>query len=151
MLVVGDVFFSDDPAMVAKMLRASAVDAVQVYDKKSDEAEFTGIDDGKSVKTINLKLKENAKKGYFGKLMAGEGPPGYWQNEAMINAFKGKRKISVFGIMSNTQTGGLGFREARKYGISGGRGNGYNYNGSYNGQGLPKTWNGGIHYGNAWW
>ncbi len=165
MLVDGDEFFSDDPAMVAKMLRASSVDAVQVYDKKTDEAEFTGIDDGKRIKTINLKLKDNAKRGYFGKISAGGGTSEYWQNEAMINAFKGKRKISAYAIMSNTQTGGLGFQDRRKYGSGvntrvedgaiyvtmGSSGNSaYGFNGNFRGQGLPKTWNTGVHYGNAW-
>src|SRR5690606_2437647 len=45
MLVDGEEFFSDDPAVVAQTLRASAVDKVQVFDKKSDQAQFTGIDD----------------------------------------------------------------------------------------------------------
>lgn len=164
MLVDGDEFFSDDPAMVAKMLRASSVDAVQVFDKKSDQAEFTGIDDGQKIKTINLKLKDNAKRGYFGKVAAGGGLPGYWQNEAMINAFKGKRKMSVYGIMSNTQTGGLGFEDAGKYGSNSSMSmsddgmsytfnspGSYGWDGSYFGQGLPKTWNGGAHYSNSWW
>ena len=67
-LVDGEEFFGDDPGMAVKNLRADAVKEVQVFDKKSDQAEFTGIDDGKTQKTINLKLKENAKHGYFGKV-----------------------------------------------------------------------------------
>jgi len=166
MLVDGDEFFADDPAVVAKMLRASAVDKVQVYDKKSDQAEFTGIDDGEKIKTINLKLKENAKKGYFGKVSAGAGPPKYWENQAMINAFKAKRKISAFGIMSNTNTNGLGWSDNGKYGGSSGSsfemtddgtmistynsGDDESFGGSYTGEGLPKNWTGGFHYGNKW-
>lgn len=164
MLVDGEEFFSDDPAMVSKMLRASSVNSVQVFDKKSEEAEFTGIDDGQRIKTINLKLKEDAKRGYFGKIVAGGGLAGYWQNEAMINAFKGKRKISAYAIMSNTKTGGLGFEDMRNYGTGSSRISGdgavystnsssgnYDWNGNYSGQGLPKTWNAGVHYGNSWW
>jgi len=69
--VDGEEFFSDDPAMVTKNLRADAISQVQVYDKKSDQAAFTGIDDGQREKTINLKLKESAKNGYFAKIEAG--------------------------------------------------------------------------------
>ena len=69
-LVDGDEFFSDDPTVATRNLRADAIDKVQVYDKKSDEATFTGIDDGQKTKTINLKLKDNARHGYFGKLSA---------------------------------------------------------------------------------
>ena len=67
-LVDGEEFFGDDPGMAVKNLRADAVKEVQVFDKKSDQAEFTGIDDGQTKKTINLKLKEDKKKGYFGKV-----------------------------------------------------------------------------------
>ena len=67
-LVDGEEFFGDDPGMAVKNLRADAVKEVQVFDKKSDQSEFTGIDDGKTQKTINLKLKENKKTGYFGKI-----------------------------------------------------------------------------------
>ncbi|MGH2565349.1 MAG: carboxypeptidase regulatory-like domain-containing protein, partial [Ginsengibacter sp.] len=67
-LVDGEEFFGDDPGMAVKNLRADAVKEVQVFDKKSDQAEFTGIDDGKTQKTINLKLKDNKKTGYFGKV-----------------------------------------------------------------------------------
>ena len=67
-LVDGEEFFSDDPAVVTQNLRANLVDKVQVFDKKSEQAEFTGVDDGQKTKTINLELKEDKKKGYFGKI-----------------------------------------------------------------------------------
>ena len=60
-LVDGEEFFGDDPGMAVKNLRADAVKEVQVFDKKSEQAEFTGIDAGKTQKTINLKLKEGKK------------------------------------------------------------------------------------------
>lgn len=37
----------------------------------------------------------------------------------MINAFKKKRKISAFGIMSNTNTNGLDWDDRIKYGVNG--------------------------------
>ena len=70
LLVDGEEFFTDDPAVVSKSLQAKAIDKVQVFDKKSDEAEFTGIDDGNTKRTVNLQLKDNMKKGYFGKVVA---------------------------------------------------------------------------------
>lgn len=158
MLVDGEEFFSDDPAIVAQTLRASSVDKVQVFDKKSDQAAFTGIDDGERIKTINLKLKDNAKRGYFGKVSAGGGIPSYWENQAMINAFRGKRKIAAYGLMSNTSTNGLGWDDQRKYG-GGGEMNfdeeSENFfvmgdGSSYDGEGLPRSWTGGAHYSNKW-
>jgi hypothetical protein len=56
-LVDGEEFFGDDPTLVTKNIRGDMVDKVQLYDKKSDQATFTGIDDGERTKTINIKLK----------------------------------------------------------------------------------------------
>ena len=67
-LVDGKEFFGGDPTMATKNLAAEAVDEVQVYDKQSEIAEFTGVDDGEEEKTINLKLKEDHKQGGFGNL-----------------------------------------------------------------------------------
>src|SRR5206468_198884 len=69
--VDGEEFFGDDHTIATKNLQANAVHKVQVFDKKSDQATFSGIDDGERSKTINLKLKEDKKKGYFGKLDLG--------------------------------------------------------------------------------
>lgn len=65
-LVDGKEFFGNDPKMATKNLQAEAIDKVEVYDKQSEIAEFTGIDDGEEQKTIDLKLKEDHKKGGFG-------------------------------------------------------------------------------------
>lgn len=65
-LVDGKEFFGTDHRIATQNLEAEAIDKVEVYDKKSEIAEFTGVDDGKEEKTINLKLKEDHKKGGFG-------------------------------------------------------------------------------------
>lgn len=119
-LVDGEEFFGDDPGMATKNLRADAVKTVQVFDKKSDQAEFTGIDDGKSQKTINLKLKDDKKKGHFGKIDAANGPlididPRYNTN-LMLSSFKGKRKISAFLLNGNTGQDGLDWQDNDKFG-----------------------------------
>lgn len=166
-LVDGEEFFSDDPTIATRGLTADAVEKVQSYDKKSDQATFTGIDDGQKTKTINLQLKEDRKKGYFGKIEAGSDFNKYWSNNAMFNAFKGKRKFSAYSIMSNTGKTGLDWREGMNYGaendvevsadenggmmfIGGGGNDGEFGNSNYWGEGLPKGWNGGLHYSNKW-
>lgn len=167
LLVDGEEFFTDDPAVVSKSLQAKAVDKVQVFDKKSEQAEFTGIDDGERTRTVNLQLKDNMKKGYFGKVTAGGGKgevQNYFENQAMLNGFKGKRKLSVFGIVANTGKIGLGWEDRDKFG--GGDNTEFtddgmmvtyssddefdSWNGKYNGQGYPKAWTGGMHYSNKW-
>ncbi|MCO5242191.1 MAG: TonB-dependent receptor family protein [Chitinophagaceae bacterium] len=160
-LVDGEEFFSDDPTVATRNIRADAVDKVQVFDKKSDQAAFTGIDDGEKTKTINLKLKGDKKNGYFGKLSAGGGLKDKFNNEAMVNFFKGKRKMAAFGTMSNTGETGLNWQDSRKYGASEDNfeyneddGFIYSFGGydafSFNGNGLPKAWTGGAHFSNKW-
>ena len=56
-LVDGEEFFGDDPTLVTKNLRADMVDKVQLYDKKSDQATFTGIDDGQKTKNHQHQIK----------------------------------------------------------------------------------------------
>ncbi|MCA9769162.1 MAG: TonB-dependent receptor, partial [Gemmatimonadetes bacterium] len=73
-LVDGKEFFGNDPKMATRNLPAAAVDKVQVLEKKSDAAEFTGIDDGQEQTTVNLVLKPNARVGYFGRAVGGGGP-----------------------------------------------------------------------------
>lgn len=119
-LVDGEEFFGDDPGMAVKNLRADAVKEVQVFDKKSEQAEFTGIDDGKTQKTINLKLKEDKKKGYFGKVDAAAGPQQNidhrYNTNLMFSSFKGKRKLSAFVLNGNTGQDGLNWQDNEKFG-----------------------------------
>jgi len=119
-LVDGEEFFSDDPAVVTKNLRADVVDKVQVFDKKSDQAVFTGIDDGQKSKTINLQLKEDKKNGFFGKAEAGSNFNQFGNGKLMTNAFKGKRKIAGYVTTDNTKFDNLNWDEAQNYGDGGG-------------------------------
>ena len=167
-LVDGEEFFGDDPTLVTQNLRADMVDKVQVYDKKSDQANFTGIDDGVKDKTINLKIKEDKKNGYFGKLDAGVGTDGYYNYQAMINMFKKKKKFAFYGIASNTGKTGLNWQDNNSYGQSFSNNVDYDetqggftwtgigdddlsgWNGQYDGHGLPSVLTAGIHYNDKW-
>jgi Outer membrane protein beta-barrel family len=119
-LVDGEEFFGDDPGMAVKNLRADAVKEVQVFDKKSEQAEFTGIDDGNTKKTINLKLKDDKKHGYFGKIDAAGGLLDTLDNRhntnLLFSSFKGKRKLTAFLLNGNTGQDGLSWQDSEKYG-----------------------------------
>ncbi len=117
-LVDGEEFFGDDPTLVTKNIRADMVDMVQLYDKKSDQAAFTGIDDGQKTKTINIKLKEDKKAGAFGKLEGGIGTNGYYQGQAMFNKFKAKYKLSIYAGTANNGKIGLGEDDEGKLGMA---------------------------------
>lgn len=164
-LVDGEEFFGDDPTLVTQNIRADMVDKVQVFDKKSDQATLTGIDDGEKTKTINLKLKDDKKKGYFGKVDAGIATNNYYNAQTMFNKFRKKEKMSFYGIFSNTGKIGLNWSDQRSYGDNSSNiqyddANGYfvdgssgrddleSWGGSYNGQGRPEVQTGGAHYNN---
>jgi len=169
-LVDGEEFFTDDPAVVAENLRADAIDKVQSFDKKSDQAEFTGVDDGQRINTVNLVLKEDRKKGYFGKLSAGAGTDQRTNDEAMINYFKGKKKASAYGMFSNTGKVNLDWNERSQFGgegdfsetnvISGGGIVMMSTSGdndfmdlgppTYSGEGIPQSLRAGAHFSNKW-
>lgn len=157
-LVDGEEFFGDDPTLVTKNLRGDMVDKVQLYDKKSDQATFTGVDDGVKTKTLNIKLKEDKKNGYFGKVDAG-GDGDFHQEQVMFNAFKAKRKFSAYGTVGNTGKTGLDWEDSNKYASSNNvevsdDGGIMIYGGReeirYNGQGIPLAQTGGLHYDSKW-
>ena len=161
-LVDGEEFFGDDPTLVTKNLRGDMVDKVQLYDKKSDQAAFTGIDDGIKNKTINLKLKEDKKNGYFGKLDGGGLDGSFYSGQGMFNRFKGKKKFSAYGTVGNTGRTGLSWSDNNKY--TGGNmemtedGGIMIYSNdrdeldasNYNGSGIPEIQTGGVHFDNKW-
>ncbi|MBQ9339183.1 MAG: outer membrane beta-barrel protein [Paludibacteraceae bacterium] len=62
----GKKFFGDDVQMATKNIPAEMIDKIQVIDEKSDMAKLTGFEDDDTERIINLKLKENRKKGLFG-------------------------------------------------------------------------------------
>jgi hypothetical protein len=72
-LVDGKEFFGTDPTVATQNLRADAIERVEIYDRQSDMAEFTGIADGGEQRTINLALREEARNGYFGQASGGAG------------------------------------------------------------------------------
>lgn len=160
-LVDGEEFFSDDPAVVTKNLRADAIEKVQLFDKKSDQAAFTGIEDGERTKTINLKIKEDKKNGYFGKVEGGSDAGKYNMGKLMLNAFNGKRKIAGYVTTANNQFETLNWDEARNYGDGGNMVTEVGEDGSvmmmYSGEGdyeenkgLPNQQTAGAFFGNKW-
>lgn len=166
-LVDGEEFFGDDPTLVTQNLRADMIDKVQVYDKTSDQAAFTGVDDGEKDKTINLKLKADKKKGYFGKLTASQGTDSYHDYQAMLNLFRNKEKVAGYAIVSNTGKTGLNWDEKSSFGqsdmdnVSYDETMGYymfegddddlgGWDGRFSGQGFPTAVAAGAHYNNKW-
>lgn len=100
-LVDGKPFFGDDANAVLKNLPAEVIDKVQVFDKKSDQSQFTGFDDGNASKTINIVTKQQFKNGVFGKVYGGYGYEDKYKGGVTANIFKGDRRITVLAQSNN--------------------------------------------------
>jgi len=100
-LVDGKQFFGDDPSVTLKNLPAEVVDKIQVFDKLSDQAAWTGFDDGSGQKTINIVTRSSKNTGQFGKFSAGYGTDEHYLLGANMNFFEGDRRITLLGMSNN--------------------------------------------------
>lgn len=105
--VDGKEFFSNDPKLATKNLSAELIESIQVFDDMSDQARFTKIEDGSKQRTINIKLKKDRKKGYFGRVTAAAGSSDRYSSNLSVNAFNDKKQFSILGGMNNVNK--LGF------------------------------------------
>lgn len=122
--VDGKEFFGSDPKLATKNITADMIESVQVFDDMSDQAKFTRIDDGSRSKTINIKLKKDKRKGYFGRAVVGggyseEGKDFRYDGSFNFSRFNGDRRISILGQFNNVNKQSFNFND-----ISGGGGGG---------------------------
>ena len=161
--VDGQEFFGDDPTLATRNIRTDMVDKIQVFEKKSDLAALIGRNDGKGVRTMNINLKADKKKGYFGKTEAGIGTGGYAAAQLMGNYFNGQQRISVYGVAGNNGATSFNWQDNAKYASSnvdvsvpgymidlGGYDELESRNGNYSGQGIPLARTSGLHYEHKW-
>ena len=121
-LVDGKPFFGDDAALTLKSLPAEIVDKIEVFDKLSDQAQFTGFDDGSGQKTINIVTKSNRKVGQFGKVFAGYGLDDRYQAGGNVSFFNKNQRISIIGLTNNINQ--QNFSSQDLLGVSGASGGG---------------------------
>lgn len=110
-LVDGKEFFGDDPKVATKNLPADAIDKVQVFNKKSDASEFTGIDDGDRARTINLMLKDGKKVGHFGDVQAGGGTNERYKLSGKLYKFTKQTQFAAMGMLNNINQFGFSFQD----------------------------------------
>ena len=148
--VDGKEFFGEDVSTALNSLPAQAVDRVEVFNKLSDNAEFSGMDDGEGYKAINIVTRENMRQGIFGKLYGGYGyqpdtdggaPDLAFQNTGVyspeigsvtsnhkyniggnVNLFHGSSRVSVIGLLNNVNQQNFSFEDI--LGVTGGSGGG---------------------------
>ncbi|MBQ1906341.1 MAG: outer membrane beta-barrel protein, partial [Bacteroidales bacterium] len=130
----GKTFFLDDPQLASQNIPAKMVEKVKVIKKKSEQAEFSGIDDGQEETVIDLTVQQSMMNGIFANVMLGGGhdmkgekisaevaaqdklgalaqnDAFRFQSNAMIGNFKSNSQISLILNASNSGGGGMGGR-----------------------------------------
>lgn len=113
--VDGKRFFGGDTKMATKNLQADAIKKVQIFNDKSEQSKLTGIDDGKREKAMNLELKEEAKKGGFGKVTAGVGSDDRMMLSGNYNKFDSKNQFSAIGFGNNLNQTGMSWDDYQDF------------------------------------
>lgn len=139
----GKQFFLDDPTIASKNLPANIIERVSVVDKKSEQAEFTGIDDGEEETVLDLGVRRGMMNGWFGNLMGGGGydlqPQDNkirYQGAAMVANFTESNQLAFIGNANNTNNRGFNDMAAssmgamRGGGMRGGMGGGFGWGGN---------------------
>lgn len=163
----GKTFFLDDPQLAAKNLPAKMIEKVKVVERKSEQARFTGIDDGQEETIIDLSVYKGMMNGWFGNVMAGGGhdmpDKGYYtdsksalkdgwryQGAGIVGNFKEDSQISI--ILNANNTNNRGFNDlagGMMRGMRGGGGGmGRGMGGFGGGNGITSSWMGGLN--GAW-
>ena len=151
-LVDGDEFFGSDPTIATRNLGAKSISSVQVYEKKNENSK---VGEDEKIQVLDLKLKDGAKKGYFGKIsgasdFAAFNKNAFYESEMLFNKFNKKQKISIFLLSSNTPKSNFGFRDMNKFGLENERNASgmsmFNQGNQANTSGIPQTLKAGIYY-----
>ncbi|MDX2134202.1 MAG: outer membrane beta-barrel protein [Saprospiraceae bacterium] len=163
--VDGKTFFGDDPKAATKNLGAETLSKVQVYDEASEQTKITGIDDGKEIKVMNLELKDEYKKGSFGKVTGAVGTEERLAGRASYNRFNEKEQLSFIGYGNNINETGVNWEDYGEFkgqstfsdfdngdfGFEGG-GRGYYFSSgdgplnNFDGRGFTENFGGGVNY-----
>ena len=139
--VDGKEFFGNDPLLATKNLPADMVDKIQIIDELSDQAQFTGIDDGTRTKIINITTRKDKKNGYFGNSSASYGSNDRYDVNANVNRFNKDQQMSVIAQFNNVNKqnfggglGGNGGTGGRSTGITTTNALGFNFADTYSDQ-----------------
>ncbi len=145
-LVDGKPFFGDDAANTLKNLPAEVISKIQVYDEKSEQSRMTGVDDGETIKAINIVTKTEKREGLFGKVYAGGGTDAQtvfnggsgdllYSLGGNINSFKGNRRISIVAQSNNINNQNFSSQDLLGVASSGGSRGGFGGRGGGRGMG----------------
>lgn len=121
-MVDGKEFFGGDVKTGLKNLPVNMIDKLKTYDKKSDLARVTGIDDGEEETVLDLKVKKGMNQGWFGNASAAGGSEDRYGSNLMLNRFVENSQFSLIGSANNVNdqefSGGGGPRFRNNNGLT---------------------------------
>lgn len=106
-MVDGKEFFGGDVKTGLKNLPVNMIDKLKTYDKKSDLARITGIDDGEEETVLDLKVKKGMNQGWFGNADVAAGTEKRYSGNLMLNRFVDKTQVSLIGGANNVNDQGF--------------------------------------------
>jgi hypothetical protein len=151
-LVDGDEFFGSDPTIATKNLGAKSIESVEIYEEENTDSDETAEE---TIQVMDLRLKEDAKNGYFGRVSGGTDFNKFYEGELLFNKFNKDFKLSVFSLASNTPRANFGYGDIKKYGLSTDNGDFFSDNdrggwwggsNGFNNNGIPETLKSGIFF-----
>ena len=122
-MVDGKEFFGGDVQTGLKNLPVDMIEKLKTYDKKSDLARITGIDDGEEETVLDLTVKKGMNQGWFGNVDVAGGTEKRYMGRAMVNYFYDKTQVSLIAGANNVNdqgfsAGGGGPRWRRNNGLT---------------------------------
>ena len=125
LMVNGKEFFGGDVQTGLKNLPVDMVENLKTYDRQSDMARVTGIEDGEEETVLDLTVKKNMNQGLFGNIDLGAGTEHRYTSRAMMNYFNGSTQLTFMGGANNVNDqgfsgggGGGGMRFGRNNGLT---------------------------------
>lgn len=134
-LVDGKEYFKQDPTIALKNLPVNAIKSIKAYNKQSDMARVSGIDDGNDEAVLDLTIKKGHKKGLFGNTDVAYGTDDRYLAKGMLNSFMDDKQLSTFVNINNINDNGYGNAGFHRMKQS---------------KGLNAKQSAGIHLANSW-
>jgi hypothetical protein len=153
--VNGKDFFGGDVTTATREINADMVDKIQIVDDYGDQSAFTGVRDGEATKTLNIQLKKDKNKGYFGNVTAGVGTEERYLAGVSLNLFNNDRQVSIIGNINNTNAsnfnfGNVGGGMGTAMAAFGGRGGGGGFGNTGINDGINVTKSLGVNFRDQW-
>ena len=122
-MVNGKEFFGGDVKTGLKNLPVDMIEKLKTYDKKSDLARITGIDDGEEETVLDLSVKKGMNQGWFGNADVAGGTEDRYMGRLMLNGFMDDTRVSLIASANNVNDqgfsgGGGGPRWRRNNGLN---------------------------------